>query len=153
MKYYIFSDESCHNKSHRNAEFNHFYSFLIIDDASYKHIQSLYNSFIAKYNLKEIKWTKISNSYLNIYKEFIDIFFNILYSKHYFLRYRIAYLPTYHSLNTLSREIFEDIGEKNLYGIREYTIRKESSSEKNTAIYTINLYLKQLNGMIYVIVI
>lgn len=75
MLYKIFIDESCH------LENDHFpvmcIGYIKVPDFNYENIKNDIKTIKLKHNTPvEIKWSKVSNSRINLYKELIDYFFN-----------------------------------------------------------------------------
>lgn len=71
-EYIVFCDES----DKKGEYFSNFYGGLIISFEEYKRLKPIFEAEKLRLNLyKEIKWSKVSENYLEKYKKMIDLFF------------------------------------------------------------------------------
>jgi hypothetical protein len=108
-EYIIFSDESV-----KQGEFySNFYGGVIVKSSEYQQINRRFNEI--KENLgfhSEVKWSKVTDQYLERYMTLIDAYFDEIAEKH--LRVRIMFTHNAHTPSNLTPED-HDLGYFKLY--------------------------------------
>lgn len=97
--YYIYCDESI-----KNGEFfSNFYGGALVDSKNIEQINSVLNAKKNELNLNgEIKWSKMTEAYLEKYMEFIELYFSFI--KNNLIKIRIMFLQNINRPRRLTEE-------------------------------------------------
>ena len=99
MEYIIYCDESVSDGKY----YTDFFGGVLVRNTDYDTIQGILNSMKQELNLKgEIKWIKVTENYLDKYKQMMDLFFSFI--KENRLKVRIMFRETSQTPSNLSPE-------------------------------------------------
>lgn len=102
-QYVLYCDESAKSGAH----YSNFYGGVLLDASDRQAVELALLSKKQELNLfGELKWTKVTENYLDKYIEFIELFFDFVESSK--IKVRIMFTHNYHRARGLSEQQLED---------------------------------------------
>lgn len=137
MQYVIYTDESVKNgKYHSN-----FYGGSLIQSKDLDEVKTLLEGKKNDLRLQEIKWTKVSATYLDKYTEMIELFFDLIECGK--IKQRIMFTQNARQAVGLTREQIEESYFLLYYQFLKHGFGLIYSNDSNNPIY-LRLYMDQL---------
>lgn len=138
-QYLIYSDESYI----KGKFFSNFYGGALVDYTQMQKISDILNQKKKELNLgNEIKWSKMSENYLNKYIEMINLFFSFIKSNK--IKIRIMFKQNAYRFDKLSKEKYEKEYQLLYYQFIKHAFGLDYSVENENDSIDLKLYFDQL---------
>ena len=138
-QYLIYSDESYI----KGKFFSNFYGGALVDYTQMQKISDILNQKKKELNLgNEIKWSKMSENYLNKYIEMINLFFSFIKSNK--IKIRIMFKQNAYRFDKLSKEKYEKEHQLLYYQFIKHAFGLDYSVENENDSIDLKLYFDQL---------
>ena len=138
-QYLIYSDESYI----KGEFFSNFYGGALVDYTQLQKISDILNQRKKELNLgNEIKWSKMSENYLNKYIEMINLFFSFIKSNK--IKIRIMFKQNAYRFDKLSKEKYEKEYQLLYYQFIKHAFGLDYSVENENDSIDLKLYFDQL---------
>ena len=138
-QYLIYSDESYI----KGEFFSNFYGGALVDYTQMQKISDILNQKKKELNLgNEIKWSKMSENYLNKYIEMINLFFSFIKSNK--IKIRIMFRQNAYRFDRLPKEKYEKEYQLLYYQFIKHAFGLDYSVENENDSIDLKLYFDQL---------
>ncbi len=138
-QYLIYSDESYI----RGKFFSNFYGGALVEYSKLQYISDILNKRKKELNLGgEIKWSKMSENYLNKYIEMINLFFTFI--KNNDIKIRIMFRQNAYVFNQLEKEKYDNEYQLLYYQFIKHSFGLDYCVESKKDIINLKLYFDQL---------